>query len=136
MKPTLRMGMAAIALMASTGMAAAANTTTMSNSTMSNSVPKASASQASDSIKLSSAQEKTIWQDVNKQQYNAKAPSGFTAKVGEKLPNTVMLHPLPTSVTNNIATMRPYEYAMLDQRVLIVNPQDKKVVDVITKANG
>jgi hypothetical protein len=65
-----------------------------------------------------------------------KAPDGFTAQVGQKVPNTVKLHPLPTTITNSISALRPYEYAMLDKKVLIVNPMDKKVVDIITQADA
>lgn len=132
MKPSLRMGIVAIALLGSVGMAAAASTTGAQGS-----LPKASASQAKDSLTLSSAQKKTIWQDVSKQESSMRSPAGFTAKVGAAVPGAVMLHPLPTSVTNNIAAIRPYEYAMLDNKqLLIVNPTDKKVVDIITQSGA
>ena len=127
MKPSLHLGIAAIALMSSLGVAAAAESSQ-------GSLPNASTSPAADSLKLTSAQERTIWQDVSKQNAGMKAPAGFSAKVGEKVPGTVLLHPLPTAVTNMIVAVRPYEYAMLDKQVLIVNPMDKKVVDIITQS--
>lgn len=139
MKPQLRMGIAAIALLASAGMAAAAgsqSSSTMSPSsspsTMSSS---ASTKKANDSLALTKAQEKTIWQDVSKTDTSIQKPAGFTAQLGEKVPSSVMLHPLPTSVTNKIAKVRPYEYALLDnETLLIVNPMDKKVVDIIRQS--
>jgi hypothetical protein len=130
MKPDLRMGIVTIALLSSVGMAAAAGA--MSPTAATASMAKAS----SGSLTLSKAQQKTIWQDVSKQNYNAKAPAGFTAKVGDKVPSSVMLHPLPTDITNAIAATRPYEYAMLDKNVLIVNPTDKTIVDVITQSSA
>jgi hypothetical protein len=130
MKPQLRMGIAAIALLASAGVASAAGTMGTSNS--SSPMPTASTSKAKDSLTLTKAQKKTIWQDVSKTDTSMKKPAGFTAQLGKAVPSSVKLHPLPTSVTNQIAKVRPYEYALLDnQTLLIVNPMDKKVVDII-----
>jgi hypothetical protein len=126
------MGIAAIALMSSVGVAVAAEPAHSSSS-----LPNASMSQANDSLKLTNAQERTIWQDVSQQNSQEKAPAGFTAKVGDKIPGTVKITPLPTSVTNNIAAVRPYEYAMLDNKqLLIINPMNKKVVDIITQSGA
>ena len=122
MKSHLRNGIAVIALLSSVGVAAAAG--------------MAKSSAAADTLTLTSAQQKTIWQDVSKLQTNSKAPAGFSAKVGATVPSAVMLHPLPTAVTNSISATRPFEYAMLDQKLLIVNPTDKKVVDIITQSGA
>jgi hypothetical protein len=127
------MGIAAIALLASAGVASAAGA--MGASTSSSPMPTASASNAKDSLTLTSDQKKTIWQDVLKTKTSTKKPAGFTAEVGKKVPSSVNLHPLPTSVTNDIAKVRPYEYALLDnQTLLIVNPMDKKIVDIIRQS--
>ena len=116
----LRAGVAVAALLATVSIAAAAGT--------------AAAPKAADSLSLTNAQEHTIWQDVSKLQTSMKTPSGFSAKVGEAVPGTVKLHPLPTDVTNQMPATRPFEYAMLDNKqLLIVNPTDKKVVDIISQ---
>jgi hypothetical protein len=126
------MGIAAVALISSVGIASAADPAGSQSS-----LPKASASQANDSLTLTSAQERTIWQTVRKENASIKTPAGFSAKVGEKVPGAVTITPLPTSVTNTIAAVRPYEYALLDNKqLLIVNPTDKTVVDIITPSGA
>jgi hypothetical protein len=118
MKSRIRYGMAVVALLSSLGVAAAA--------------PSGSSMKASDSLNLTSAQEQTIWEGVSKQDTSMRTPDGFTASIGESVPAKIKLHPLPASVTSKVEEVKPYNYAMLDhETLLIVNPVDKKVVDII-----
>jgi hypothetical protein len=49
------------------------------------------------------------------------------------MPNAVKLQPLPNSVSSQVPAVKPYEYAMLQNQVLIVDPSSKKIVDIITQ---
>jgi hypothetical protein len=42
-----------------------------------------------------------------------------------------MLRPVPVNTANLVPALRPYDYARLKSQVLIVNPADKKIVDII-----
>ena len=86
-----------------------------------------------DRLNLTSAQRQEIWQSVSKQAAKETPPAGFTAKVGEAMPNAVKLQPLPNSVSSQVPAVKPYEYAMLQNQVLIVDPSSKKIVDIITQ---
>jgi len=44
----------------------------------------------------------------------------------------VALHVLPTAVTAQIPMLKPYRYTKLGKRLLIVNPDDRRIVDVIS----
>jgi len=35
-------------------------------------------------------------------------------------------------VANEVPKLRPYDYALISNKLLIVNPKDKKIVDVIS----
>jgi hypothetical protein len=95
-------------------------------------VQAASAPKATDSLSLTRTQEQTIWQDVSQHQTSMKSPAGFTAQAGAAVPSKIKLHPLPRTVTKQVPATRPYEYAVLDNKqLLIVNPMDRKVVDII-----
>jgi hypothetical protein len=48
------------------------------------------------------------------------------------LPASVALHALPATVTRQVPAVRPYKYAMLGKALLIINPTDRIIVDVIT----
>jgi hypothetical protein len=115
MKSHLRNSLAAALLLSSVGVAGAA----------------AMSASATDNLKLTSTQEHTIWQSVSKSSTSMNAPKGFTPTIGAAVPSTVSLKALPSDVVKQVPTVQPYEYAMFNNEVLIVNPTDKKVVDII-----
>ena len=120
--------LAAIALVGSFGAATAADHNAISKqSSMS-----ATASMAKDNLSLTSAQEKLAWRDLSKST-SQRAPSNFSASVGTTVPSDITLRPIPRKVASHLPTLKPYQYARLPNELLIVNPTDKKVVDVINR---
>jgi hypothetical protein len=111
-------GVAIVAFLASAGVAAAAGM---------------SATASKDSLGLTSDQTRTIYQDINKVSTRASAPAGFDAKVGAVVPSTISLHALPSDVASKVPTVKPYDYAMLRGKVLLIDPKAKKVVDIVTQ---
>ena len=120
MNAYIRNGVAVLALVASAGVASAAG---MSNSAA-----------ATDHLNLTSAQQKEIWQGVSDQASKATAPASFKATVGEVAPTTIKLQPLPTKVANEVPAVKSYDYAMLQNRVLIVDPSSRKIVDIVNRS--
>ena len=118
MKPHHRYALAAVLLLAGFGGAWAGDT--------------GSALKASDWLVLTGSQEQMIWQSVSGQNTrDMAAPSVFEPSVGAMVPASVALRAWPSKVTGRIPAVRPYAYAVLDTKVLIVNPTNKKIVDVI-----
>jgi hypothetical protein len=117
MNSNFRSGVAALALIASTGLAAAAGTTATS----------------SDHLNLSSNQRHEIWQSLSKQTAKENAPVGFKAMVGETAPGSIKLQPLPVDVSSRVPAVKSYDYAMLQNQVLIVDPSSKRIVDIVTQ---
>jgi hypothetical protein len=91
------------------------------------------ASPANNRLNLNSAQRKEIWQTVSNQATKGTPPGGFVAKVGEAVPNTVKLQSFPSVLSSQVPAVKSYEYAMLQNELLIVDPSSKKVVDIITQ---
>jgi hypothetical protein len=121
----VRCGITAIALIASVGIAAAGGT---------GAGPRwiHSGTSASNNLILSSAQKQTISQTMfNGQAERNDAPVGFSASIGQVLPNSVTLHSLPSNVASQVPAVRNYSYATVEKNILIVNPNDRKVVDII-----
>src|SRR5262245_24812931 len=88
---------------------------------------------ASDDLVLTGAQEHLMWQRlVGHNAGSTTAPSGLKAAVAPRVPASVALRALPATVTRQIPAVRPYKYAMLGKMLLIVNPTDRVIVDVIT----
>jgi hypothetical protein len=123
MRKQISIALAAGLLMAGVSVASAADTT-KSNSTMSQ--------PASDTLSLTSAQQKMVWNDLHGQATEQKAPAGFNATVGSVVPSTMKTEPMPSKVATDIPTLKSFDFAMVNGKLLIVNPSDKKIVQVIS----
>jgi hypothetical protein len=88
---------------------------------------------ASDTLTLSDAQRASLWNDVGSHASNQTAPQGFNANVGEALPSQLSTRPLPRQARRDVPEVGPYRYAMTADKVLIVNPSDHKIADVVAK---
>lgn len=86
---------------------------------------------ASDTLSLSSTQQKTAWNDLYMKSMNQTVPSGFNPIVGAIMPNSVTTSPVPTKAASAVPALKPYDFAQLDNKLLIVNPTDKKIAEVI-----
>jgi uncharacterized protein DUF1236 len=87
---------------------------------------------ASDSLNLTATQQKTAWNDLNNQGSNQNAPSDFTAIAGSKVPNTVTISAIPGQTARDVSQLRPYDFARVSGKILIVNPQDRMVAEVLS----
>jgi hypothetical protein len=90
-------------------------------------------SMAQDHLSLTRRQERTAWRDISKEATSQVAPQKFAASVGTTVPADLSIQSVPTNVANRISALKPYDYALLHGKLLIVNPTDKKVVDVISR---
>jgi hypothetical protein len=90
----------------------------------------ATAMQGSDTVILSSAQRKAVWNDLSKQATNQNA-SGFDATTGTFLPKSVKIDKMPSKTTANIPSLQPYDYSMVDHHLVIVDPTNQVIVDVL-----
>jgi len=82
-------------------------------------------------LNLTSAQKQTIAQGVASER-GETAPSGFLAKIGEKVPQSLSMHQLPSSVTNQVSAAKGYEYAKLQNQVVVVDPKTRKVIGTVS----
>jgi hypothetical protein len=124
MKKSVSVAVAVALLLSGASAASAANR--MSNHA-------AGASMASDTLNLSATQQKQIWKDLSRHAANQTAPSGFNAAVGTAVPASVSIYPLPRQAARDVPAVKPYRFAMLQNRIVIVNPSDKKIADVVAK---
>jgi len=92
----------------------------------------ATAMHPSDTIILSAAQRRAVWNDLNKQATNQNA-AGFDATTGTFLPGTVKIEPVPGKTATDVPSLRPYDFAMVDHKLVIVDPSNKVIADVLTK---
>jgi hypothetical protein len=116
---------ATFVLVGSLGAAAAADHNAMSKQSSMSSTT----SMARDNLSLTTAQEKLAWRDLASQ----PASSNFSVAQGTTVPNNIALRPIPKKVASQLPKLRSYQYARLPNEILIVNPTDKKVADVVNR---
>ncbi len=84
-----------------------------------------------DHLDLNSVDRNTAWVALHDKAPAQHAPAGFAAKIGALLPDAVAAAPVPDAAKEDVEALKPYDFAVLDGAVLIVNPVDRKVVAVI-----
>jgi hypothetical protein len=122
MRNQISVALAAGLLMA--GVAAASAAEMQPGSTMSQPV--------GDTLSLSSTQQQTAWKDLYMGSLNQKPPAGFDAKAGAVLPNSITTAPVTSKAASDVPALKPFDFAMVNGKLLIVNPSDKKIVEVIS----
>ncbi len=91
-----------------------------------------SSSTPSNSLSLSSSQQKTAWRNLHSQAKEQQAPSSFFATVGAAVPASVTIRPVSTKTASAVPMLKDYDFAMVNHKILIVNPKDRKIAVVIT----
>jgi len=89
--------------------------------------------QTSDTLTLSDAQRKLAWQDLYMDSLNQDTPAGFNAVVGASVPNTIVIAPVTAQAGSDVPPLKPYAFAMVQKKLVIVNPSNRKVADVIAR---
>ena len=84
-----------------------------------------------DSLKLTAAQRKRAWHDLYVTSLNQKTPAGFSATAGAVLPDSVQTAPVTDRAAGDVPALRPYAFAMLQNKLVIVNPIDRTIAEVI-----
>jgi hypothetical protein len=88
---------------------------------------------AKDTLSLTADQQKTAWNDLSSQAKKQTAPPSFFRSVGNVVSGSVKLEPVTAKAAGDIPALRPYDFAMMEGQLLIVNPSDRKIVAVITR---
>jgi len=86
----------------------------------------------SDTVILSAAQRRAVWNDLSKQATHQNA-ARFNPAIGTFVPNNVKIEPMPSKVTAKNPSLRPYGFAMVDHKLVIADPSNKVIADVLSK---
>jgi hypothetical protein len=88
------------------------------------------ASMAQVAIDLTPDQRTMVWQQLKPPSQKQPAVN-FELGVSTKIPETVELHPVPASF--EIASLRPYRYVIVNNRMAFVDPNTREVVHIIER---
>ena len=83
------------------------------------------------SINLNAEQRHTIKEIILKEQNAAKADANVPTSVGAVVPAGVTTHSFPEEVAEKVPQVKAHVYVVKDNEVIIVNPNDRTVQEVI-----
>jgi PBP1b-binding outer membrane lipoprotein LpoB len=122
MKKRVSSVLAAVVLLAGVSAASAANTHS-ENAT-------ATATATADVLNLNRINQKVAWIDLSKAT-NESTFSSLKAAVGSVVPNMVTIRAVTKKTANDVPALRSYDFVIFQGRLLIVNPSDRKIAEVI-----
>jgi hypothetical protein len=67
---------------------------------------------------------------IREQHVQAVGNVNFAIAVGTRVPRTVSFHPLPPDVVTIYPQWRGYEYFLVNDRIVVVDPRTLEIVDV------
>ncbi len=85
-------------------------------------------------LDLTDAQKQTILISVTNQNFKNEAPPNFQPVVGAVVPETVELETMPKTIVELAPATKPFRLARVVNQVVIVDPQTRRVIEVIAKA--
>lgn len=78
----------------------------------------------------------TVQQRIERREVEPETNLGVTATVGTTLPARVRLNPLPREIITIRPNYRDYRYVVSRDEVIIVDPRNRRVVEVIERRGG
>lgn len=87
--------------------------------------------QAGAGAKLSGEQRTTIRTSITKQNIKPVTNINFSINVGTRVPRTVGFHPLPAEVVTIYPDWRGFEFFLVNDQIVVVNPRTLEIVAVL-----
>jgi len=87
--------------------------------------------QAGAGAKLTTEQRTTIRTSITKQNIKPVTNINFSINVGTRVPRTVGFHPLPVEVVTIYPDWRGYEFFLVNDQIVVVNPRTLEIVAVL-----
>lgn len=91
----------------------------------------ATTGQAGAGAKLSAEQRTTVRTAITKQNVKPVTNINFSISVGTRVPRTVEFHPLPTELVTIYPSWRGYEFFLVGDEIVVVNPRTLEIVAVL-----
>jgi uncharacterized protein DUF1236 len=82
-------------------------------------------------LQLTPQQRTEIYQSVAKNKLRTPPPADMPVTVGAQIPPATELYALPDAITAEAPSAKFYRYTVAQNRVIIVDPTNLKVVEVI-----
>lgn len=106
-------------------------TDTQNNTQRSETRSQTTTGQAGAGAKLSTEQRTKITSVIREQHVQPEANVTFNISVGTRVPRTVHFHPLPADIVTVYPDWRGYEFFLVRDQIIVVNPHTYEIVAVL-----
>ncbi len=97
---------------------------------------KEGAARSEGKVQISEQQRRTVRENLFKNRKVNRADNvRVTVNIGSRLPRSVKLAPLPPSIVSIVPAYRRYEYVVVDNRIVIVEPATYEIVQVLDESS-
>jgi hypothetical protein len=86
----------------------------------------------SNTLSLTTTEQKAAWNALARPGDRAEGAVELQRNSGRSRPSTVKIEPVPSKAASDVPMLKPFDFAMVNGKLLIVNPSDKKIVEVIS----
>jgi hypothetical protein len=83
-------------------------------------------------LKLTPEQKQTIYTSVSNKPKNQTVPSTFRVAVGEAVPASIELEPMPPTIVQLMPQTKGFQFAMVTNQVLLIDGENRRIVEIIT----
>jgi hypothetical protein len=91
----------------------------------------APAPQANDSLSLPAKQQQAAWNDLGSAP-DQEGPVSFKAATSSAVPSTITVRMIPGKVAYDVPQLKPYDFAKVQNQLLIINPSDMMIAEILT----
>jgi hypothetical protein len=87
--------------------------------------------QAADILDLSPQNQQKAWSDLSNMP-NQNGPATFRPSMASAVPSTVHVLAIRGKAASDVAVLSAYDFAKVGNKLLIINPKDMMIAEVIT----
>jgi hypothetical protein len=79
-------------------------------------------------------EQRHVIKEIIKDLKNESGPAEIQPKIGEPVPSEIKLQPMPSQVAQKVPQIKSHVYFLTSEQIVIVDPKDNKVADMIKLA--
>ena len=82
------------------------------------------------------AEQEYVIREIILKEVNVPKEKSDSETIGDSVPETVKLYPLPSEIVEKVPQARSYKFFVKDDAVILVSPSDRRIDDVIKKKSS